>query len=68
MANTTLKVPTIHCEGCVNSIKRSLGRLQGIQTVQVDLGRKQVSVEYDAEKLDTKAIKERVEAAGYAVE
>ena len=42
-----LKVEGMSCNHCVNSIETSVGELTGVSAVKVDLGNKEVSVEYD---------------------
>ena len=59
---TELKVGGMTCEGCVNAVKRTLSRVPGVTSVQVDLaaGRARVEGEADAARLI-----EAVEKAGY---
>jgi copper chaperone CopZ len=59
--------PAIHCEGCANSIKRSLGKLPGVQEVEVDISGKNVRVNFDATQTSEDAIRTRLEAAGFPV-
>jgi copper chaperone CopZ len=67
---TTLWVqtPAIHCEGCANAIKRSLGKLHGVQAVDVDVDRKRVSVQFENEQVSEAALRERLTLAGYPAE
>lgn len=60
--------PAIHCDGCANSIKRSLGRLAGVQQVEVDIPQKRVTVQYDTEQVQETALRERLDLAGFPVE
>lgn len=68
MAHSRLRVPSIACEGCARSIKQALGRLPGVQKVEVDVAGKNVDVDYDAGQVAEENIKERIESADYAVE
>ena len=43
MEKITLRVPTIHCEGCVNGIRQTLGKLSGVQTVEGDPKEKRIT-------------------------
>jgi copper chaperone len=43
---STFHAPDIECDGCANSIKRALGRIQGIQAVEVDVPTKHVTVTF----------------------
>lgn len=68
MIRETYHAPAIRCEGCANSIKRSLGRLPGVETVEVDVEAKRITVQYDSEKTDGVAIRVRLEQAGFPAE
>ena len=61
----TYVAPAIECDGCANSIKRSLGKLAGVSEVKVDVAEKRVEVEYDPQKVEEQAISARLEQAGY---
>jgi copper chaperone CopZ len=65
MIRETYLAPAIRCEGCANSIKRSLGKLSGVETVEVDAEAKRITVQYDSEKTDSAAIRMRLEQAGF---
>lgn len=57
----------ISCEGCANAIKRALGALPGVQTVQVDVPGKNVIVQHDPALVKDADLKARLEKAGYPV-
>jgi len=40
-------VPTVHCNGCLNTIRKGLIQLSGVQSVEGDLGTKRLIVTYD---------------------
>lgn len=44
MPTTTVSIPGIHCEGCVNLIKDVSGDFPEIQNVAVDIASKQVTL------------------------
>ena len=58
----------IHCDACAHSIQRSLGKLPGVQSVQVDLNTQNISVQYDASVTTETAIQERLTKAGFPPE
>jgi copper chaperone len=41
-------VPSISCGNCKQTIERNLGKLPGVQFVQVDLAAKRVAITFDA--------------------
>ncbi len=63
----TLKVPTMHCEGCLRNIQNTLAQRAGVQEVDGDLSTKQVTVVYDQDKIDEERIRESVTDAGFVV-
>jgi copper chaperone CopZ len=65
MADATFTAPGIHCDGCADSIKRSLGRLPGVQTVEVDVADKRVDVKFDESATDEQSLRQRLEMAGF---
>ncbi|GKV56889.1 copper chaperone CopZ [Sporosarcina sp. NCCP-2222] len=59
-----LKVEGMSCGHCVNAIESSVGELEGVSAVKVDLANHKVTVEFDKEDTLTK-IKETIEDQGY---
>ena len=59
----TYSVPEVHCEACRTALRRGIGRVRGVETVDVDLDRKQVAV--SGSGLDDAAIREAIDAAGF---
>lgn len=67
MSQIAVKVPEIHCQGCVDSIRKSLEVLDGFQELSADLGTKELCVRYDEGRTGPEAIQERIELAGFDV-
>lgn len=67
MSQIAVKVPEIHCQGCVDSIRKSLEVLDGFQDLDADVTAKEVSVTYDEGRTGPEAIRERIEVAGFDV-
>jgi copper ion binding protein len=63
---TTIKVKGMTCQHCVMSVKKALGKLEGIQNVDVDL--QQAEVRFDNTKgVASDLVKKAIEEAGYEV-
>ena len=62
-----LKVEGMSCMHCVNTVKKSVGSLSGVEKVEVDLAGKKVMVDFDRDKVKLAEIKESIEQAGYEV-
>ena len=58
----------IHCEGCADSIKRSLGKLPGIEDVNIDINAKMVRATYDSAQTTEAVILARLDAAGFPIQ
>ena len=59
-----LKVEGMSCNHCVNSIETNVGGLTGVSAVKVNLGNKEVAVEFD-NAATLAQIKETIEDQGY---
>lgn len=62
-----LSVEGMSCSHCENTIKRTVGELNGVESVSVDLKGKKVTVEYESEKVSLGTIKGIIEDYGYNV-
>jgi copper chaperone len=69
MANVTtvFDVEGMSCNHCVNSIKKAVGELPGVENVDVELKTKKVTVGYTAGLVTIETIKETIEDQGYEV-
>ncbi|KKI93422.1 copper resistance protein CopZ [Bacillus sp. SA1-12] len=67
MEKILLKVEGMSCNHCVNAIEGSVGKLQGVSNVKVDLGQGTVEVNYDVSKVTEKEMKDTIEDQGYDV-
>jgi copper chaperone CopZ len=65
MATAIYIAPAIHCDGCAASIKRVLGRLPGVEKVEVEVAEKQVKVQFDPSQVSEATIRTRLEMAGF---
>jgi copper chaperone CopZ len=63
---TIIAVPDISCAGCAASIKRALSRLDGVESVDVDVEQKLVDVQYN-NSTNEDSVKAKIRAAGYSV-
>ena len=68
MATTVLNVPDISCEHCQRTITEALQPVDGVQSVNVDIPSKQVTVQYDASVVDVERFKEVLQEEEYPVE
>jgi copper chaperone len=67
MEKVTLNVEGMSCNHCVKAIEGSVGALNGISSVKVDLKAATVDVEYNSQDVSLDKIKEEIEDQGYDV-
>ncbi|ULT59185.1 copper chaperone CopZ [Neobacillus drentensis] len=67
MEQVTLKVSGMSCGHCVKAVEGSVGELQGVKKVAVDLAEGIVAVEFDGKLVSLEKIKETIDDQGYDV-
>lgn len=66
MTTTTYNVPDVSCEHCVRAVTQEVGKLDGVEDVQVDLDAKTVTVRREDRVTDAQIIA-ALDEAGYDV-
>ncbi|HJP37717.1 MAG: copper ion binding protein [Gammaproteobacteria bacterium] len=67
MKTATIKVKGMTCGGCVKSIENALYEQTGIQKVAADLDAGTVAVDFDVNVIQTAAIEQAIEKAGFDI-
>ncbi|MCL7747457.1 copper chaperone CopZ [Halalkalibacter alkaliphilus] len=67
MEKATIQVKGMSCNHCVSAVEGSVGKLDGVRSVEVNLANGTVVVDYEASSLSLDAIKEEIEEQGYDV-
>jgi copper chaperone len=67
MQTETLNTPAISCMHCVGAIKRAVGKLEGVSSVEGDPSTKDVKVAFDPLKVTLEQIKLVMAEEGYPV-
>lgn len=68
MENVTLNVSGMSCGHCVKAVESSVGALNGVNEVSVNLEAGSVAVQFDGNAVNVDKIKETIEDQGYDVE
>ncbi|HKJ81316.1 MAG TPA: cation transporter [Ignavibacteriaceae bacterium] len=63
MKTAELKIEGMSCNHCVMAVKKELSKLENVKVEDVQIG--SAKVEYDENKVDTKAFVEAIEEAGF---
>ncbi len=67
-SETTLKIPAIDCQQCVDTIRRALQVLPSVEVTQADTETKLVRVEFDEEAASWNQIREALDEIGFSAE
>ncbi len=67
MESQQIKVVGMSCGHCTNAVHKAVMSLDGVKEAKVDLPSGTVDIQYDAAKVDLKAIRTAIEEAGYDV-
>lgn len=68
MQNVKLNVQGMSCGHCVKAIEGSVGELEGVNQVRVNLEEALVDVSFNESQVSLDSIKETIEEQGYDVE
>ena len=68
MATSVLNVPDISCEHCERAITNALQPVDGVESVNVDIPGKRVTVQYDDSVVGIERFKEILQEEEYPVE
>ncbi|MEW6326112.1 MAG: cation-translocating P-type ATPase [Thermodesulfobacteriota bacterium] len=60
-------VEGMDCSDCAIVIEHSIGRMEGMLTVNVNYATQKMRVEYDAQKINLGAIEKRLQSLGYTI-
>ena len=67
MKNQVINVNGMSCDHCVQTITKALTEVNGVATVQVDLEKKIVTVDFEENQTDLKTISNKITEVGFEV-
>ena len=65
---TTLKVPALHCGGCVKTVTGTLEALPSVEVTQADTETKLVRIEFDDSAVSVDQIRDALDEIGFSPE
>ena len=68
MEKVTLNVQGMSCGHCVKAVEGSVGVLNGVSSVKVDLKAAKVDVEFNPQEVSLDKIKDAIDDQGYDVQ
>src|SRR5690625_5077738 len=63
----TLQINGMTCSACATSIEKGLSKMEGVEQANVNLALERTSIQYDTEKTDVDAFKQKIKDLGYEV-
>ncbi len=67
MQTEVIRIKGMTCMGCVNSVKNVLEKIPGVDSADVSLEQKQVSIQYDDATTNADQFKDAIMGAGFEV-
>jgi P-type Cu+ transporter len=64
---SSFKIGGMSCSFCVETIRRALGRMEGVKEVHVSLAHEETLIEYDPSKILPEQLVDTITAVGYTV-
>jgi copper chaperone len=68
LQDITLVAPDISCAHCVATIKRSVGDLDGVEKVDVDVETKRIAIRFDPSQVSLDQIEATLDDEGYPIQ
>ena len=65
MRTVQIGINGMTCASCASRVERSLGKVEGVEEVGVNLATEKASINYDSEQTDLKALVGSIESSGY---
>jgi len=65
--NITVAIGGMTCAACVQRVEKAIKKLDGVETVSVNLATEKAAIRYDPQKIRMSSIRETIEKAGYKV-
>jgi copper chaperone len=62
-----LKVEGMTCQHCIQTVTETIGKMRGVEKVDVNLEQKEVTIDFDELQIKTEAISAQIIEAGFEV-
>ncbi len=67
-SETTLKIPAIDCQKCVDTIRRTLKALPSVEVAEADTETKLVRIQFEESVVSENQIREALDEVGFSPE
>lgn len=66
MQTTIIKIKGMHCASCSNIIEKTIKKVPGVESIQVNFGTEAAQITYDSSKADINSLSKKIEPLGYS--
>ncbi len=63
---TTLRIPAIHCDGCVKRVTQTLEALPGVHVTEADPATKLVRIRFEESAVTSDQLREALDEVGFS--
>lgn len=63
----TVAIEGMHCASCASTIKRKLGKLDGVEFCEVNFGTEKAKISFDPQKTSVSAMNREIDKLGYSM-
>lgn len=67
MKNESIQVHGMHCAACAITIRKTLEKVPGVVSLDVNYATEKANIEYDNKKVDLHALSKKIEPLGYSL-
>src|SRR3989338_3943388 len=67
MATNTYKIRGMHCASCAAIIEKTLGKVEGVNSIEVNYGKEAAKISYDEAKTNPEHLSEKIKPLGYSL-
>ncbi len=67
MMQKVLKVEGMTCQHCAQTVSETVGKMAGVQKVDVELDRKEVTIEFDESQTKLNEVSAQIVEAGFEI-
>ncbi|HLR22891.1 MAG TPA: copper ion binding protein [Pseudogracilibacillus sp.] len=63
----TLKVEGMTCSCCAGNVEKSVNKLDGISSIEIDVDNHEIKVDFNDDSVTLEQIKEKITGEGYSI-
>src|SRR3989344_8516583 len=67
MKKETYKIKGMHCASCASIIERTVKKIDGVESIEVNNGTENAKISFDTSKTNPKSFNKKLEPLGYSL-